>query len=117
MTLEQRNAYLKKYNLEALDTQEHDLKTKYQNYLSAELKAKRMTKKEVTTKMANWKEELYNANKGIKGLTFSDKDIQKIKVGGLDKFNEIQQSKEIVLNSNLNSKVKVITPQKMLLRT
>jgi len=72
MTLEQRNAYLKKYNLEALDTQEHDLKTKYQNYLSAELKAKRMTKKEVTTKMANWKEEILKLPENVMGKIVKD---------------------------------------------
>lgn len=72
MTLEQRNAYLKKYNLEALDTQEHDLKTKYQNYLSAELKAKRMTKKEVTQKIANWKEEILKLPENVMGKIVKD---------------------------------------------
>lgn len=37
--------------------------------------------------------ELYEANQSIKGLNFSDNDINKIKVGGLDEFNKQTKSK------------------------
>jgi len=93
MTLEQRNAYLKKYNLEALDTQEHDLKTKYQNYLSAELKAKRMTKKEVTTKMANWKEEILKLPENVMGKIV--KDALAVEDTETDNNNEVKTSGKI----------------------
>jgi len=38
--------------------------------------------------------ELYNASKDIKGLNFSDKDIKKIKVSGIDEFNKQVKSKQ-----------------------
>ena len=48
--------------------------------------------------------ELYDANESIRGLTFSDKDIEKIKIGGLDAFQKMVISKQN--SAKLNSELK-----------
>ncbi len=82
MSTTQLNEYLKKHGLEALTIEEHKIKTQYQKYLSNELKAKKLTKKEVLEKMANWRNEVPNLpkdtlSKFVENVTTEDTETTK----------------------------------------